>query len=110
LQGASGAARVLAGAADVIVQMETDLIEPQLLVDIKKIAEMRQIVAESGGLRIGAAVPACPGRSSCWTRRTRAARARPERSASQSGLVPCGWTIAPKGGRCYILTVTSLEP
>jgi CO/xanthine dehydrogenase FAD-binding subunit len=33
----SGPARVLAGGTDVIVQMETDLIEPALLVDIKKI-------------------------------------------------------------------------
>jgi CO/xanthine dehydrogenase FAD-binding subunit len=57
LAGASGTARVLAGGTDVIVQMETDLIEPQLLVDIKKIAEMRQIVAENGGFRLGAAVP-----------------------------------------------------
>src|SRR5712691_12114850 len=55
LAGASGAARVLAGGTDVIVQMETDLIEPQLLVDIKKIAEVRQIVAEQGGFRVGAA-------------------------------------------------------
>src|SRR5260370_232906 len=57
LAGASGTARVLAGGTDGIVQMETDLIEPQLLVDIKKIAELRQIVAEHGGFRIGAAVP-----------------------------------------------------
>ena len=57
LAGASGTARVLAGGTDVIVQMETDLIEPQLLVDIKKIAELRQIVAENGGFRVGAAVP-----------------------------------------------------
>jgi carbon-monoxide dehydrogenase medium subunit len=55
LAGATGAARVLAGGTDVIVQMETDLIEPQLLVDIKKIAEVRQITAENGGFRIGAA-------------------------------------------------------
>ena len=57
LAGASGPARVLAGGTDVIVQMETDLIEPQLLVDIKKIPEVRQITAEDGGFRIGAAVP-----------------------------------------------------
>src|SRR2546430_17090812 len=57
LAGASGPARVLAGGTDVIVQMETDLIEPQLLVDIKKIAELRRIVAENGGFRLGAAVP-----------------------------------------------------
>jgi CO/xanthine dehydrogenase FAD-binding subunit len=57
LAGATGTSRVLAGGTDVIVQMETDLIEPQLLVDIKKIGELRQIVAERGGFRIGAAVP-----------------------------------------------------
>jgi carbon-monoxide dehydrogenase medium subunit len=57
LSSANGTARILAGGTDVIVQMETDLIEPRLLVDIKKIAEMRQIVAEKGGFRVGAAVP-----------------------------------------------------
>jgi carbon-monoxide dehydrogenase medium subunit len=57
LAGATGPARVLAGGTDVIVQMETDLIEPALLVDIKKIPEVRQIVAENGSFRIGAAVP-----------------------------------------------------
>jgi CO/xanthine dehydrogenase FAD-binding subunit len=57
LASANGMARVLAGGTDVIVQMETDLIEPALLVDIKKIPELRRIVAENGGFRIGAAVP-----------------------------------------------------
>src|SRR5438105_12217624 len=58
LAGASGPAKVLAGGTDVIVQMETDLIEPKLLVDIKKIAEVSQIAAENGGFRVGAATPA----------------------------------------------------
>src|SRR5258705_4267131 len=57
LAGAPVGTRVLAGGTDVIVQMETDLIEPPLLVDIKKIAEVRQIVGENGGFRVGAAVP-----------------------------------------------------
>ncbi len=57
LAGASGTTRLLAGGTDVIVQMETDLIEPQLLVDIKKIAELRAITPENGGFRLGAAVP-----------------------------------------------------
>src|SRR5262249_28011991 len=47
----------LGGGTAVIVQMEPDLIEPALLVDIKKIPEVRQITAENGGFRIGAAVP-----------------------------------------------------
>jgi len=57
LAGATGPAKILAGGTDVIVQMETDLIEPSLLVDIKKIPELRQITSENGGFRIGAAVP-----------------------------------------------------
>ena len=56
LAGATGTARILAGGTDVIVQMETDLIEPALLIDIKKIKETRQIASENGGFRIGAAV------------------------------------------------------
>jgi carbon-monoxide dehydrogenase medium subunit len=51
-----GEARVLAGGTDLLVQLRTDLIEPALLVDIKRIPEMRQIAEEGGGFRIGAAV------------------------------------------------------
>ena len=51
-----GEARVLAGGTDLLVQMRTDVIEPALLVDIKGIAELRQIKEEAGGFRIGAAV------------------------------------------------------
>src|SRR5258707_3781130 len=52
----SGRSRVLAGGTDVIVQMETDLIEPDLVVDIKKIPQLREIAMENGGFRVGAAV------------------------------------------------------
>ena len=52
----SGTSRILAGGTDVIVQMETDLIEPELLVDIKKIPQLRHISLENGAFRIGAAV------------------------------------------------------
>ncbi len=55
LAGATGTTRVLAGGTDVIVQMETDLIEPELIVDIKKIPEVRGITAEDAGFRVGAA-------------------------------------------------------
>lgn len=51
-----GEARVLAGGTDLLVQMRTDVIDPVLLVDIKGIAEMRQVKEEAGGYRIGAAV------------------------------------------------------
>ncbi len=56
LAEANGRARVLAGGTDVIVQMQSDLIEPELLVDIKKIPEVRRITVEKGGFRVGAAV------------------------------------------------------
>jgi carbon-monoxide dehydrogenase medium subunit len=56
LAGETGEARVLAGGTDLLVQMRTDLIEPVLLVDIKGIAEARQIKEESGGFRVGSAV------------------------------------------------------
>ena len=56
LAGADGAARVLAGGTDLLVQMAADLVEPELIVDVKRIPELRQIVAEDGGFRVGAAV------------------------------------------------------
>ncbi len=52
----TGEARVLAGGTDLLVQMRTDIIDPVLVVDIKGIAELRQIKEEGGGYRIGAAV------------------------------------------------------
>jgi aerobic carbon-monoxide dehydrogenase medium subunit len=56
LAGAGGPARLLAGGTDLLVQLRAGVIEPELVVDIKRIAEMRQIAAEGGGFRIGAAV------------------------------------------------------
>jgi CO/xanthine dehydrogenase FAD-binding subunit len=54
LAAASGVTRVLAGGTDVIVQMEMDLVEPDLIVDIKRIPELNYIRQEDGGWRIGA--------------------------------------------------------
>lgn len=56
LAAAQGEARVLAGGTDLLVQMKTEIIAPDLLVDIKHIAELREIKEESGAFRIGAAV------------------------------------------------------
>ncbi len=56
LDGASGAAKVLAGGTDVLVQMYADVIEPDLLVDIKKIPELRSIAEKGGAYSFGAAV------------------------------------------------------
>lgn len=51
-----GLTRILAGGTDVLVQLRSGMVEPDLIVDIKKIPGIRQIVAENGGFRIGAAV------------------------------------------------------
>ncbi|MBK0398757.1 xanthine dehydrogenase family protein subunit M [Limibaculum sp. M0105] len=51
-----GTTRVLAGGTDVLVQLRSGLVEPDLVVDIKRIDGMREIRAEDGGFRIGAAV------------------------------------------------------
>ncbi|HEX5600813.1 MAG TPA: xanthine dehydrogenase family protein subunit M [Hyphomicrobiaceae bacterium] len=56
LRSEPGEARVLAGGTDLLVQLKTDLIEPQLVVDIKKIRELREVRREAEGYRIGAAV------------------------------------------------------
>src|SRR4030095_7781820 len=56
LAGAQGEARVLAGGTDLLVQMRYDVLDPDLIVDIKKIPETRSIVEEKGGFRVGAAV------------------------------------------------------
>ncbi len=52
----AGLTRVLAGGTDVLVQLRTGLVEPDLVVDIKRIPGVREITAEVGGYRIGAAV------------------------------------------------------
>ena len=56
LAGAKGEARVLAGGTDLLVQLRADLVDPELIVDIKRIEETRTITEEAGGWRIGAAV------------------------------------------------------
>src|SRR2546421_1607705 len=55
LAGATGEARVLAGGTDLLVQMRADVVDPDLIVDIKKIPETRAVAEERGGWRIGAA-------------------------------------------------------
>jgi carbon-monoxide dehydrogenase medium subunit len=56
LANASGEARVLAGGTDLLVQLRADMIEPELVVDIKRIAETRTVIEEDGGYRVGASV------------------------------------------------------
>lgn len=56
LAAATGEARVLAGGTDLLVQMRSEIVDPALIVDIKRIAETRRVTEERGGWRIGAAV------------------------------------------------------
>lgn len=56
IAGESGMVKVLAGGTDVLVQMHSDMIDPDLIVDIKRIAETREIAEEDGVWRFGAAV------------------------------------------------------
>src|SRR5258705_3422664 len=56
LLAATAEARVLAGGTALLVQMRTDIVDPALIVDIKRITETRRVTEEKGGWRIGAAV------------------------------------------------------
>jgi aerobic carbon-monoxide dehydrogenase medium subunit len=56
LAAETGEARVLAGGTDLLVQMRGDIVDPELIVDIKRISETRRVTEENGGWRIGAAV------------------------------------------------------
>jgi len=54
---AAGAARILAGGTDLLVQMRSGAAQPGTIIDIKKIAETTSIEETAeGGFRIGAAV------------------------------------------------------
>ncbi|MHA1153077.1 MAG: FAD binding domain-containing protein [Alphaproteobacteria bacterium] len=56
LAGTSGEVRALAGGTDLLVQLRAETVAPELVVDLKRIPELRSIAAEDGGFRIGAAV------------------------------------------------------
>ncbi len=49
-------ARVFAGGTDLIVQMKEEMVEPEMLVDIKKIKEPREIIIGAQEICIGSAV------------------------------------------------------
>ena len=44
-----GLSRILAGGTDVLVQLKSEIVEPDLLVDLKHLDGMREIIAENGG-------------------------------------------------------------
>ncbi|EBA13739.1 xanthine dehydrogenase family protein, medium subunit [Roseobacter sp. CCS2] len=56
MRNEDGIARILAGGTDVLVQLKAEMVEPDLMVDLKHLPGMRDIVAEDGGFRVGAAV------------------------------------------------------
>ena len=53
----SGRARALAGGTDLLVQLRSGFVEPEIIVDLKRIDGMLEIRQEDGGYRIGACVP-----------------------------------------------------
>lgn len=57
LAKAKGSAYVLAGGSDLLVRMKGGFIEPDLVVDIKRIKSMREVKKTATGFSIGAAVP-----------------------------------------------------
>ena len=71
LANASGVARLLAGGTDLLVQLRSGILKPDLIVDTKRIPELGTITTEGGGYRIGAAVTGAeagehPGLSKDW--------------------------------------------
>lgn len=56
LSSETGFTKILAGGTDLLVQMRTDIVEPEVIVDIKRIGEVRHIGEENGGFRIGAGI------------------------------------------------------
>ena len=57
LASASGPAKVLSGGTDLLVQLRTGRIKPDLIVDIKKIPGISGIRERDGAFVIGAATP-----------------------------------------------------
>ena len=51
-----GVTRFLAGGTDVLVQLRADIVTPDVVIDVKKIAGVHDIEREDGGWRIGIAV------------------------------------------------------
>jgi carbon-monoxide dehydrogenase medium subunit len=57
LAGATGLAKVLSGGTDLLVQMRSGRLKPELIVDTKYIPGLIGIHQDAGGFRIGAATP-----------------------------------------------------
>jgi len=57
LAAASGAAKVLSGGTDLLVQLRSGRVRPDLIVDTKRIPDISGIRERDGGFTIGAATP-----------------------------------------------------
>jgi len=57
MAGAKGNAYLLAGGTDLLVRMRGDFIDPDLIVDIKRIPAVQEIRKTASGFSIGAGVP-----------------------------------------------------
>ena len=57
LSSANGAARVLSGGTDLLVQLRTGRTKPEVIVDVKRIPGLIGVRAEGDGFVIGAATP-----------------------------------------------------
>ncbi|AWB35932.1 oxidoreductase [Orrella marina] len=57
LAQAQGGARILAGGTDLLVQMRSGRLQPELIVNVKGIDEIMTVRQEPDGFRVGAAVP-----------------------------------------------------
>ena len=71
LAGSSGLAKVLSGGTDLLVQLRSGRLKPDLIVDTKKIPGIIGIREENGGFVIGAAHAGRGGRSACRAERRR---------------------------------------
>ena len=52
----NGSAKVLAGGTDLLVQLRSGRVKPEIVVDVKRIPELRQVSTVDGGFCVGAAV------------------------------------------------------
>ncbi len=71
IMAAEPEARILAGGTDLLVQYQSGTRRPTVFVDVKRIPELMQIVADETGVTIGAAAPAAdicahPAISAWW--------------------------------------------
>src|SRR3546814_14305572 len=57
LAGATGTAKLLSGGTDLLVQLRSGRLRPDLIVDTKRIPGLIGIREENGGFVIGAATP-----------------------------------------------------